>query len=107
MCSSRLPPTRSSRARRGSGSMPPSAANDGGPQLSDPYLTDLCAKARAEFDQAKRVDYLIKIQQYAIEHRVGYTITDEVGFGLYNSARVKDTSSQITTLKPQFVRPAA
>ncbi len=83
------------------------AANYGGPQLSDPYLTDLCAKARAEFDQAKRVDYLIKIQQYAIEHRVGYTITDEVGFGLYNSARVKDTSSTITTLKPQFVRPAA
>ncbi len=83
------------------------AANYGGPQLSDPYVTDLVAKARAEFDEAKRIEYIKKIQEYQIEHRVGYTITDEVGFGLYNSARVQNTSSEITTLKPQFVRPAA
>ena len=82
-------------------------ANFGGPQLSDPYLTDLVHKASAEFDDAKRVEYTDKIQEYMIEHRVGYGITDEVGFGLYNSTRVCNPSSDVKTLRPQFVRPVA
>lgn len=80
-------------------------ANYGGPQLSDPYLTDLVHKATAEFDTQKRIGYTDKIQEYMIEHRVGYAITDEVGFGLFNATRVQDPSSDIKTLRPQFVRP--
>ena len=82
-------------------------ANFGGPQLSDPYLTDLVHKASSEFDLATRVGYTDKIQEYMIEHRVGYGITDEVGFGLYNSTRVQDPTSDVMTLRPQFVRPVA
>lgn len=82
-------------------------ANFGGPQLSDPYLTDLVHKATAEFDTATRIGYTDKIQEYMIEHRVGYGITDEVGFGLYDSAKVQNPSSDFKTLRPQFVRPAA
>ncbi len=79
--------------------------NYGGPQLSDPYLTDLVHKARAEFDDAKRVEYTDKIQEYMIEHRVGYGITDEVGFALYSSERLKEISSVAFNLRAQFVRP--
>ena len=81
-------------------------ANFGGPQLSDPYMTDLVHKATTEFDNAKRVEYTDAIQQYMIEHRFGYGITDEVGFGLYDSAKVQDPTSDVMTLRPQFVRPA-
>ncbi len=82
------------------------AMNFGGPQLSDPYLTDLVHKALAEFDTAKRIEYTNLIQQYMVDHRVGYGITDEVGFGIYNSETIKDPSSDVMTLRPQFVRPA-
>ena len=81
-------------------------ANFGGPQLSDPYMTDLVHKATTEFDNAKRVEYTDAIQQYMIEHRFGYGITDEVGFGLYDSAKVQNPTSDVMTLRPQFVRPA-
>lgn len=83
------------------------AQNYGGPQLSDPYVTDLVNKARAEFDYNKRNEYVQAIQEYMVEHRVGYGITDELSYCLYNAELLQDMSSDVKGLKPQYVRPVA
>ncbi|NLT40884.1 MAG: ABC transporter substrate-binding protein [Clostridiales bacterium] len=83
------------------------AQNYGGPQLSDPYLTDLVMKARTEFDEAKRIEYVLQIQQYMVDNRVGYGITDEVAYALYNSDKLQDMTSEMKGLKAPFVRPVS
>jgi len=80
--------------------------NFGGPQLADDYVADLVAKARAEFDDAKRKEYTDAIQEFMIENHVGYGICDEVNYVLYNAEVVQDMSSNSMGLKPQYVRPA-
>ena len=82
------------------------AQNFGGPQCSDPYLTDLVQKARTEFDATKRKEYTDGIQEFMIENHVGYGICDEVAYVLYNAEVVQDMSSSTMGLKPQYVRPA-
>lgn len=79
--------------------------NFGGPQLSDPYITDLVQKARSEFDDAKRKEYTDAIQQAMIDNRYGYAVCDDVGYALFNAEKLQNMTSEVKGLKPQFVRP--
>lgn len=81
--------------------------NFGGPQLSDPYITDLVQKARTEFDDAKRKEYTDEIQQAMIDNRYGYGICDDVSYALYNAAKLQCMTSDVKGLKPQYIRPVA
>jgi len=81
------------------------AQNFGGPQLSDPYVTDLVRKARAEFDFDKRKEYTDALQQYMVDNRIGYGICDDVAYVLYDASKIHDPSSDVAGIRPQYIRP--
>lgn len=81
--------------------------NFGGPQLSDPAVTQWVSDARAAFDFDERYELIANLQKYMIENRVGYGICDIPQYALYSSVRLRDISSDATSLTPAFVRPAA
>lgn len=83
------------------------AQNFGGPQLSDPYVTDLVRQARAEFDPVKRKEFTDALQKYMVDNRIGYGICDDVGYVLYNAGKLQDPSSLVANIRPQFIRPAS
>lgn len=78
----------------------------GGPQLSDPTITELCAKIRNEFDYATRKAYFDEIEKLYIEHRYGYSICDEIGYTLYNSEKISDMTHDSVSTPLMYIRPA-
>lgn len=79
--------------------------NFGGPQISDPQVTEWVNTARTTFDFDERLEALTNIQKYGIENNIGYGICDICTYALY-SVNVKDISNAAGQLFPYFVRPA-
>ena len=75
--------------------------NYGGPQISDPTLTEWVNIARTTFDYDERLDALTNIQKYAIDNSVCYGICDINNYALY-SVNLTDISASNGSLRPLF-----